>query len=192
MVYQKWLYILIIGLVIFGGINWLSIGVLDLDILRLFMAPRHAKWIYIVVGLAALSLAFCRDIYLPFLGETVLPGGALSIKTPQNANDQITIQTLPNVKVVYWAAEPNPTQGTDLPPWNEAYGEFENSGVALADDRGTALLRFRGQPQAYRVPLMGKLKPHVHFRVCDDNGIMGKVHTRFIESGNIEAFSNLL
>jgi hypothetical protein len=131
-------------------------------------------------------------MYLPFLGETVLPGGALSQKTPQNANEQVTIRTLPNAKIVYWAAEPDPTQGKDVPNWSEAYDEYENSGVAVADATGQAILRFRGPPQSYKVPVMGRLEPHVHFRICDKNGMMGRVQALKVKNGTIEEFANML
>lgn len=192
MVYVKWFNMVIILLVLIGGINWLSIGVLGVDAVRLGLAPRHAKWIYTIIGLAALSLVIRRDIYLPFLGETIVPGGALAEKTPQNANDQVTLTTMPHAKVLYWAAEPNPTQGTDIPNWDKAYSEFENSGVAIADGAGKATLRFRGPPQVYKVPIMGKLESHVHFRICDTNGVMGSVQTKMIKSGGIEEFRNIL
>ena len=183
---------LVITLVLLGALNWLSIGVLGIDAVRLALPPRYAKWVYIVIGISALSLAFRRDMYLPFLAETVLPGGALAQKTPQNANDQVTIRTLPNAKVVYWASEPNPTQGRDVPNWNVAYDEFENSGVAVADATGQALLRFRGPPQSYKVPIMGTLEPHIHFRICDAGGMMGQVQTLNVKNGAIEAFSNMI
>jgi uncharacterized membrane protein YuzA (DUF378 family) len=192
MVYMKWFNMIIMLLVLIGGINWLSIGVFGVDAVRLGLAPRHAKWIYTIIGLAALSLVIRRDIYLPFLGETVVPGGALAEKTPQNANDQVTITTIPHAKVLYWAAEPNPTQGKDIPNWDQAYSEFENSGVALADGAGKAILRFRGPPQTYSVPIMGKLESHVHFRICDKQGIMGSVQTKMIKNGEIEEFRNML
>jgi len=192
MVYTKWFHIVIITLILLGAINWLSIGVAGVDLVRLSLAPRHAKWVYIIIGVAALSVAFRRDMYLPFLGETVLPGGALAVKTPQNANEQISITTLPNAKIVYWASEPNPTQGKDLPNWSEAYDEFENSGVAVADADGHAILRFRGPPQAYTVPLKGRLEPHIHFRICDPHGITGPVQTRMIKNGVVENFANML
>jgi hypothetical protein len=192
MVYVKWFNMAIMTLVLIGGLNWLSIGTTGVDAVRLGLAPRHAKWVYILIGVAALSLVLRRDIYLPFLGETIVPGGALAEKTPQNANDQVTITTLPNAKVLYWAAEPNPTQGKDLPNWDEAYREFENSGVALADGAGNAILRFRGPPQAYKVPIMGRLESHVHFRVCDAHGVMGRVQTKMIKTGGIEEFKNLI
>ena len=192
MVYVKWFNMAIMTLVLIGGLNWLLIGITGVDAVRLGLAPRHAKWVYVLIGVAALSLVLRRDIYLPFLGETIVPGGALAEKTPQNANDQVTITTIPGAKVLYWAAEPNPTQGKEIPTWDEAYSEFENSGVAIADGAGNAILRFRGPPQAYKVPIMGRLESHVHFRICDAHGVMGRVQTKMIKSGGIEEFRNML
>jgi uncharacterized membrane protein YuzA (DUF378 family) len=192
MFYQKKFYMLVIFLVLVGSVNWLSIGVSGQDLVRLALPPRYAKWVYIVIGVAALPLLFQRDMYLPFLGETVLPAGALAPKTPQNANDQVTIRTRPGAKVVYWASEPNPTQGKDLPTFQEAYDAYENSGVVVADSSGHAILRFRGPPQAYSVPMKGRLEPHVHFRICDDNGFMERVQTISIKSGNVEGFADML
>lgn len=190
--YQKKFYMLVIFLVLLGSINWLSISLANQDLVRLVLPPRFAKWVYIVIGLSAVPLLFQRDMYLPFLGETVLPAGALVPKTPQNANDQVTIRTRPGAKVVFWAAEPNPTQGKDVPTFKEAYDAYENSGVVVADTSGHAILRFRGPPQAYSVPLKGQLEPHVHFRICDDNGMMGRVQTIFVKSGHVEGFADML
>ena len=192
MIYMKYIHIVVIVLVLVGGVNWLSIGTSGQDLVRLALPPRHAKWVYIIIGVAAFSLLFSKDMYLPFLGETVLPGGSLQQKTPQSANDQVSIKTTPNAKVVYWATEPNPTQGKSLLSWEEAYDEYENSGVAVADDQGNAILRFRGTPQAYTVPIHGRLEPHIHFRVSGKNGMLGPVQIMFISSGNIEGFSNIL
>ena len=192
MIYMKYVHIVVIFLVLVGGVNWLSIGTSGQDLVRLALPPRHAKWVYIIIGVAAFSLLFSKDMYLPFLGETVLPGGSLQQKTPQSANDQVSIKTTPNAKVVYWATEPNPTQGKSLPSWEEAYDEYENSGVAVADAQGNAILRFRGTPQAYTVPIHGRLEPHIHFRVSGKNGMLGPVQIMFISSGNIEGFSNIL
>jgi uncharacterized membrane protein YuzA (DUF378 family) len=189
---QKWLHIVLIGLVLLGSVNWLAIGLTGQDLVRLGLPPRYAKWLYIVIGLAALPLLFQRDIYLPFLGETLMPDSAFVAKTPQNANDQVTVRTRPGAKVVFWAAEPNPTQGKDLPTPEVAYGEYENSGVVVADTSGHAILRFRGPPQAYTVPVHGRLESHVHFRVSDEHGMFGRVQTIFIKSGRVEGFADLI
>lgn len=189
---QKKLYSVAIFVILLGSLNWLSIGLFGNDLVRSVLPPRYAKWVYILYGLAALPLLFQRDMYLPFLGETVLPGGALSAKTPQNANDQLTIRTRPGAKVVYWAAEPNPTQGKDLPTFHEAYDAYENSGVVVADSTGHAILRFRGPPQAYTVPMKGRLEPHVHFRISGENGFLERVQTVFVKSGHIEGFADMI
>jgi uncharacterized membrane protein YuzA (DUF378 family) len=190
--YQKKIYMLAMFFILVGSINWLSIGITGQDLVRCVLSLKYAKWVYILVGLAALPLLFQRDVYLPFLGETVLPGGALTVKTPQNANDQLTIRTRPGAKVVYWAAEPNPNQGKDLPTPDVAYAEFENSGVVVADSTGHAILRFRGPPQAYTVPFKGRLEPHVHFRISNEHGFMERIQTIFVKDGHIEGFSDMI
>lgn len=192
MYYAKKAYMVIIFLILMGAINWLSIGLIGQDLVRLALPPRYARWVYVVIGLAAVGLLFRRDIYLPFLGETLVPAGALEPKTPQNANEQVTVTTKPGAKVVYWATEPNPTQGKDLPTWDVAYAGYENSGVAVADTSGKAILRIRGPPQAYKVPMKGALAPHVHFRICDEHGMMGRVQTLFLKDGRVEGFADLL
>ena len=192
MYYSKKAYMIIMFLVFMGSINWLSIGLLGQDLVRLALPPRYARWVYVVIGLAAVGLLFRRDVYLPFLGETLVPAGALAEKTPQNANDQVTVTTKPGAKVLYWATEPNPTQGKELPTWDVAYAGYENSGVVTADASGKAILRVRGPPQAYKVPMKGALQPHVHFRVCEANGFMGRVQTLFMRDGAVEGMADLL
>ena len=188
---QKKLYMLVVFLVLVGAVNWLTVGALDVDLVRLALPPRHARWVYIIIGVAALFLLFSRDVYLPFLGETLVPGAALEQRTPQNANDQVTVTTKPGAKVVYWATEPNPTQGKELATWDVAYNGYENSGVAVADSTGKAILRFRGPPQPYKVPMKGRLEPHVHFRVCQGNGFMGRVQSLFLSDQRVEGMADL-
>ena len=192
MYFQKWIHMFLVALILLGSINWLSVGIADVNLVRLVLPLKYARWLYVVIGLAAIPLLFQRDMYLPFLGETVVPGGAMATKTPQNANDQVTIRTRPGAKVVYWAAEPNPNQGTDLPGPEKAYGEFQNSGVVVADSSGHAILRYRGTPQMYKVPMKGKLAPHVHFRIEEDSGFLGRVQTIFVKSGHVEGFADIL
>jgi uncharacterized membrane protein YuzA (DUF378 family) len=191
---RKKIYMIAIMLILLGSINWLAIGTVGQDLVRLILPPRYAKWIYIVIGLSAIPLVLSRDIYLPFLGETLVPGAALEQRVPQNANDQITVTTKPGAKVLYWTTEPNPTQGKEIGSWREAYNTYENSGVAVADATGKALLRFRGPPQPYKVPMrFSALEPHIHFRICDgETGMMGRVQTMFLQSGAVEGFADLV
>ena len=185
---KKLIYKGVMLLVLIGGINWLSIGLAGQDLLRLVFPRSVARVLYVFVGVAATLLIFRRDVYLPFLGETLIPDAALVSKTPQGANEQVTIQTRPGAKVLYWAAEPDPNQGSEVRDWSEAYGNYQNSGVAVAGDDGAAILRIRGPPQSYRVPMKGVLKPHVHFRISDGSEFFGRVQTIYLGSGKIEGF----
>jgi uncharacterized membrane protein YuzA (DUF378 family) len=186
----KKFYMIVTALVFVGGLNWLAVAVTGSDHLRSFLGFRVARWIYGLVGLATLTLMFRRDVYLPFLGETLIPDGALIAKSPQGANQSVTITTRPGAKVIFWAAEPDPNQdhGKNLKSWDVAYKGYENSGVAVADDRGNVLLRFRGPPQPYTVP-MGTIEPHVHFRVAENDGMFGPVQIMYLKNGVIEGFS---
>jgi uncharacterized protein len=185
---KKMLYKILVTLLLIGGFNWLSVGILQVDIVkRIFGRRLLGRSIYVAVGLTALWLAFQRDFYLPFLGETVLPAGALTNKTPTNANQAYTIKVEPRAKVIYWATEPTDDKEV-VNDWSAAYQNYENSGVTQADDAGNAVIRLRGPPQSYTVPWKGTLEPHFHFRESTYPGFFGPIHTYFIKSGVIEPF----
>jgi uncharacterized membrane protein YuzA (DUF378 family) len=187
----KWAIMLATALVLVGGLNWLAVGVADRDLVVTLLGKGLAsRTVYILVGLSAVFLFFRRDTYLPFLGPTIFPVGALAAKQPQGASQEVTVRTAPNAKVVYWASEP--ARGDPLGDYKEAYGAYENAGVAIADAQGDAKLKVRGPPRSYTVPLKGELKPHVHFRVVKENGWAGRVETKFLDTGKVEAFENLL
>jgi uncharacterized membrane protein YuzA (DUF378 family) len=193
MMINKKLYLVIIALVIIGGINWLIVGAAGFDPIKTYLGRKIASAIYIVVGIAAVLLALRRDVYLPFLGQTLFPAATLTAKVPQGANETVSIRTRPGAKVVYWAAESEPhSTDKNLKSWDKAYGEIENSGVVVADQSGVALLRIRGPPQAYTVPMKGKLKAHIHFRVEEAYGFFGRVQIKYLDSGVIENFANSL
>ena len=193
MMINKKLYMFIVILVIVGGLNWLLVGTTGFDPVKAFLGRRTASILYTVVGVSTLLLALRRDVYLPFLGQTLFPSEALSLKTPQGANESVTIRTKPGAKVIYWASEPDTSETNKTPnAWDVAYSKYENSGVVQADDQGVALLRIRGPPQPYRVGLFMTLKSHVHFRIQDGDGFFGPVQTKFIDSGAIENFMNQL
>lgn len=187
----KWFIMIATTLVLVGGLNWLSVGLLDRDLVASLLGKGLAsKAVYVLVGLSAVFLFFRRDTYLPFLGPTIFPVGALAAKQPQGATQEITVRTIPNAKVVYWASEPS--RGDPLGDYKEAYGAYENAGVAIADAQGDAKLKVRGPPRAYTVPLKGELKSHIHFRIVKENGWAGRVETKFLDTGKVEAFEDLI
>ena len=149
--------------------------------------------ICVVVGLSALNIGFSRDFYLPFLGETVLPCSLLTEKIPEKAELKVRIIAEPGKKVVYWAAEPESPADKALrygPSWKEAYGKFENAGISIAEEDGSALLQVR-RPRRYWVPPGRKLEPHIHYRICAKDGMLGPVKSLFIEE-RAEGFGNAI
>jgi uncharacterized membrane protein YuzA (DUF378 family) len=186
---QKKMNMIAISLVLIGGLNWLSLLFMKKDLVqKLFGFGLITKLIYLLVGVSSLYLFFKRDTYLPFLGETLVPCGAFSTRTPDNANLEVNVQVKPNTKVVYWASEPG--KDGEFNNWDLAYKDYSNSGVAMSDKDGKATLHVRGKPQSYKVPFKGKIESHIHFRVCGDNGMLGPVKTYFIDSGKVENFKN--
>jgi hypothetical protein len=70
-----------------------------------------------------------------------------------------------------------------LKDWRQAYMGFQNAGVTTADDTGRAVLKVR-DPQPYNDPGMSRLESHVHYRVCGDNGMVGRVETKLVRASD--------
>lgn len=189
MYYQKWAFKMAMVLLIIGGLNWLLVGLFNFNLVQAVLGKGMiARSIYVLVGICALAIMFNRDTYLPFLGETVLPCSALPNRVPPGATTEVHVTAAPGSKILYWASEPAMEQLKTIPDWRVAYGSFQNAGVATADDNGVAILKVRS-PQAYTVPFKGRLEPHVHFRICGENGMLGRVKTIFVKDQRVEGFS---
>ena len=185
---QKKVYMSAIVLLVIGALNWLLVGVFRVNLVELLLGKGiFARSIYLLVGLSALLVAFNRDTYLPFLGETLVPCSVLQNKTPPGATTQIQVSVEPNSKVLYWAAEPETERLQTIQDWRKAYLSYENAGVTTADSDGIATLRVR-RPQPYLVPWKGRLEPHIHFRVCGERGFLNRVKTVFLSDGHVEGF----
>jgi uncharacterized membrane protein YuzA (DUF378 family) len=185
---QKMMFKIAVVLILIGAINWLLIGVFETNLVESVLGKGFlSRTIYILVGVAALSIAFNRDTYLPFLGETVLPCSIIPERTPPGATKELKVPAPAGAKVLYWAAEPAMENLKNIPDWQTAYSKYENAGVAVADSMGMATLKVRA-PQAYSVPFKGRLEPHIHYRICSDTGMLGRIKTVFVSDGHIEGF----
>jgi hypothetical protein len=169
---QVALYAFAMLLLVLGGIK---LGIVGLTSTLSIQGYKVPTVFLLLVGFAALSVGMVRDFYLPFLGETLVPCAILEVKAPDNADTSVTVLIPPNRKVLYWAAEPETDSLHELLTWRSAYLEYKNAGVALSDSDGRAILKVR-KPQGYRVPTR-VLPPHVHYRVCGDEGFLGPVRT---------------
>ena len=175
------------GLLIASALNWLFLAVFDVNALETLFGKTLAHILYILVGIAALSVMFFRDSYLPFLGPMVAPCSVLQNREPPGATKDVKVLVPAHAKVIYWAAEPASEDLKTVQSAMDAYQKFDNAGVTTANADGVAILKVR-EPQPYTVPFMGKLDSHVHYRVCGESGFMGRVNTTYV--GHPEAFED--
>jgi uncharacterized membrane protein YuzA (DUF378 family) len=180
------LYKICIVLLIVGALNWFMVGAFKINMVeKIFGSGMIGRLVYLIVGLAAVYVMFDRNTYLPFLGPMVAPCAALKDRVPPGANASVAVTVKPGSKVLYWAAEQEDDSLKELKSWKKAYGEYENTGVATADERGKVELKVR-RPQGYRVPMRGELKSHIHYRECGVAGWMGPVETVFLPPPIVE------
>lgn len=173
--WKKWIDFITLILLIIGG---LVLGTRGIQSVSTSLSMSSIGMI--LIGLSAIYNMFSRDYYLPFLGDAVYPCGVLKSKTPENPDTEVIVNTQPGNSVIYWAAESREDDRIVDNPWL-AYGQHTNAGVTTSDNQGKAILRFR-RPASYRVPSGKVLDPHVHYRVCLGNGMLGSVETVLIKS----------
>jgi uncharacterized membrane protein YuzA (DUF378 family) len=180
----------LIAIILVGALNWLTIGVLKVNVLEKIFGVKSMipRILYVLVGISALAIVFNRDTYLPFLGQTVVPCSLIPEKIPEGADTTVQVKVKPGAKVLYWAAEPASDGLKKLNDWRGAYLKFMNAGVVTANKDGVATLYVKN-PQPYTVPWKGRLEPHVHFRMCGSNGMMERIETVYMADGRVEAFT---
>jgi uncharacterized membrane protein YuzA (DUF378 family) len=171
---------ILVGAIVLGISGATKVNVLDKILGKNSIA---ARMLCISIGLSALSVAFNRDTYLPFLGESVFPCSVLGNQVPPGATRSIEVRVQPDSKVVYWASEPGSGQGS----WDQAYLTYQNAGVTTSDSSGIAILKVR-EPQGYSVPIRGPIETHIHFRVCGQTGFVGRIKTVYLADGRVEGF----
>ena len=171
------LHILAIILVLLGAINTTA-KIVNIDAIEELGKSTNkyvSSIVYALIGVSVLYILFDRNTYLPFLGKTVFPCDILTPRTPEGANYSINVKAKSNKKIIYWAAEPS---DKDNRKPKDAYNGYKNSGVAFANDKGIVTFHLK-KPSGYKVPI-GKLLPHVHYRICRKDGMLGKVKTVFL------------
>ena len=198
---NMWLYtsvrMVAVVLVLIGGVNWFAVAfgynlVESINRILSGMFRRRLsidKVIYFIVGLCAIVLAFDRTLWLPFLGESVLPSVLIPMTSDNTSTNTVKVHVTPNTKVAYWSAKPgkesslptvNESPSSSLPTVKDAYGNFENSGVVMSDAHGVATLAFdKGTP--YIVPSGRQIDSHVHYReLSGEYGMIGPVQSVFV------------
>lgn len=192
---KKKVYIACIFLLVLSGLNCGTAAIFKTDAISALLGKNTigTRLCYVLFAISAIYVGFSRDSYLPFLGETVLPCSVLKEKKPDNAELKVRIIAPVGRKVLYWAADANATENKELKTlktWQEAYGNFDNAGVTIAGEDGSALLQVH-KPQPYLVPMKGRLEPHIHYRICGKDGMMGPVKSIHIEE-RVEGFGTAI
>ena len=174
-----------IAAIIAGNINWFAVAfgynlvdLLNSALSRFFKKQLSLnKVIYFIVGISAIVLAFDRTLWLPFLGESVLPSVLIPLSSASTGAQKIQVKVSPNTKVAYWAARPG--NNPEIPV-TDAYDKFDNSGVVMSDASGIATISFEKGTE-YTVPSGRQLKSHVHYReLSGEYGMIGPVQTVFV------------
>ena len=165
---------ILLGAVTLGIQGFFKINIVSYFAQRLFDKKGRTieRFLYMLIGLSALLFIFSRDYYLPFLGDAVYPCGSLLEKVPKDADTEVVTWTEPNASVIYWAAESS--KQVQPNPWM-AYSLNTNAGVTRSDPRGRTVFKVR-KPSSYYVGSK-ELKPHVHYRVCKGQGMLGSLRT---------------
>jgi hypothetical protein len=132
--------------------------------------------IYIITGVSLILLAFRKQTWLPFLGESVLPSSLIN-ETKNVGDTSIKIKIKPNTKVAYWSTLPSTDEKPNV---KKAYGNYSNAGVSKSDSNGFATLTFN-KGTGYVVPSGRFIKPHVHYRILNEEwGMMDRIKTIYL------------
>ncbi len=164
-------------IVILGAINWGVVGLLRINLvdnISRLLNKNVNRIVYTIIAACGVYLLLNRNTYLPFLGEAAFPV-PLENKEPVQKGEQLSAELTdlpPNKKVIYWAS--NPSSSTYNNPV-DAYGNFENQGVATSDKDGKATIIFNN-PGKYKAN--GSVLPlHVHYRYWTEYGLTSDVKT---------------
>lgn len=176
------MYLLLLArlLLVLGGLNYLFLATVNVDIFRYITNPLILRVVFLLIGLSAALFVFNRDYYLPFLGYAVIPLGP---KKPSENLKEIKLSGLPaNTTVIAWGSQmgdkifENPI---------DAYGDYANTEITKSNDKGEAMVELPC-PSEYNVNKFGmtrKLDRHIHYRyqLPKYKGMYSPVFTKYLD-----------
>jgi uncharacterized membrane protein YuzA (DUF378 family) len=186
------LYVLSLSIVLFGGLNWLLIGSINVNILnKLFttITQKNAKTLsrisYLIIGICTLYLLIFhqRQMYLSFLNETVMPPSVFQIQTPLFTNMKLVIDAPNAKKVIYWAANPVTKNHDNIDSWKQAYMGYTNAGIAeVINDKAELLFANPVRYKVNRIFNKKLLDRHIHYRIIYESGEISKIYTKKLKN----------
>ncbi len=166
-----------------------AVGILVYALVHRNELSKNAMIVQIAIGMCGLFLLSQRDFYLPFLGECAIPvpesHSTIDSSTMKRSKMiSLTVDVPPKTKVVYWAANDSKLNAVGVLSPQQAYGDFQNSGMVVSDQNGTAVLKI-ASPASYSVgSIFGKreIPKHVHYRyeLPEFRGMFSRVFTKYI------------
>jgi len=160
-------YKLTMFIVIFSCSMWLYIGI--------FMPIAWPlRLTMIIIGILALCVLPCPDVYAPHLGEAMLPAGVLD-NTLARGNVAIQLTGLPpNVKVVFWSESSETSKKPVGGVTTTSAGGVANITLFCKDGCGSAV--------SSRLGIDKVLPSHVFFRYEVESGMLSRVYSERIVS----------
>ena len=168
-------------LVILGALNW-GLTALNFNIVQIASNYLNTllqtkipfdRVIYLIIAVASFKLME-RDVFLPFLGKTVIPSSVIPLKKNKYQEHTVKVHVKPNSKVIYWAAKKLDSDNHIV--W-KAYDDYSNSGVVMSNKKGVAELKLQ-KGSGYVVPWGNKkIPPHVHYRYEVKPGKFSRIET---------------
>jgi hypothetical protein len=142
------------------------------------------KAIAIIVLISTIYISANRNVYLPFLGKTVLPPILFQQELVPDGATETHVIDLENVengtRIIYWGAESTNKDTVHKDPF-EAYGDYSNTGVTTVNDKKATL--YFNCPDVYQTGSVYKKKidRHIHYRlVAPDSAMASQVFTVYV------------
>jgi uncharacterized membrane protein YuzA (DUF378 family) len=189
---RNYLYISSLTILLFGGLNLFLIGGIDFNLIHKIFSliiPQHAnelsKISYLIIGICTLYLLIFqqRQMFLPFLNETIMPPTIFKSQAPFFNNSRLIVDASGGYMVVYWAANPVKKYFDNVNSWQEAYDGYKNTGIVdVVNDKAELVFSI---PVRYKVNMGFKTKlldRHIHYRILYSDGLMSKIYTKKIKN----------
>lgn len=150
-----------------------------LYIISLNNSSFFMKLLSIILVFFIIYISTFKETFLTFLGGCAFPSSLIpNAIYPPNTNFSIEIDiNVPNgTKIIYWASGDNKDKKYIFENPMDAYGNYENSGVAIVNNN-KVVLNIRC-PNKYKIPMGKILDQHIHYRIAYiNNPILSDVKT---------------